>query len=73
MYDATFISDTHLGTNRCDTHKFLKFLKELDTKKLVMVGDIFDIACMEHTGRDGEESILNVFIKFLILRKKEQK
>lgn len=46
-YDTVFISDTHLGTNRCNVHKFLKFLKELKTKKLVLVGDIIDIACME--------------------------
>jgi UDP-2,3-diacylglucosamine pyrophosphatase LpxH len=47
MYDATFISDIHLGTPRCNTQKFLKFLKELKTKKLVLVGDVIDIHCME--------------------------
>jgi hypothetical protein len=47
MYDATFISDVHLGSPRCNTKKFLKFLKELQTKKLIMVGDIIDIYCME--------------------------
>ena len=47
MYDATFISDIHLGTPRCNTEKFLKFLKELKTKKLVLVGDVIDIHCME--------------------------
>jgi UDP-2,3-diacylglucosamine pyrophosphatase LpxH len=46
-YDAVFISDVHLGTPRCNTEKFLKFLKELKTKKLVLVGDIIDIYCME--------------------------
>jgi UDP-2,3-diacylglucosamine pyrophosphatase LpxH len=46
-YDTVFISDVHLGTNRCNTKKFLKFLKELKTKKLVMVGDIVDIYCLE--------------------------
>lgn len=46
-YDTVFISDVHLGTDRCNTEKFLKFLKELKTKKLVMVGDIIDIYCME--------------------------
>ena len=46
-YDTVFISDVHLGTDRCNTDKFLKFLNQLDTKKLVMVGDIIDIHCME--------------------------
>ena len=46
-YDTVFVSDVHLGTNRCNVKKFLKFIKELKTKKLVMVGDIIDIACME--------------------------
>lgn len=46
-YDTVFISDVHLGTNRCNTEKFLKFLQNLKTKKLVMVGDIIDISCME--------------------------
>ena len=46
-YDTVFISDVHLGTERCNTQKLLKFLKELKTKKLVMVGDIIDIYCME--------------------------
>jgi UDP-2,3-diacylglucosamine pyrophosphatase LpxH len=46
-YDAVFISDVHLGTDRCNTDKFLHFLKGLKTKKLVLVGDIIDIACLE--------------------------
>lgn len=46
-YDTVFISDTHLGTPRCNTDKLLKFLKELKTKKIVLVGDIIDIYCME--------------------------
>lgn len=46
-FDTTFISDVHLGTDRCNVEKFLKFLNELDTKKLVMVGDILDVHCME--------------------------
>ena len=46
-YDTVFISDVHLGTDRCNIEKFLKFLNELDTKKLVMVGDILDVHCME--------------------------
>jgi len=46
-YDSVFISDIHLGTDRCNAKKFLKFLKQLNTKKLVMVGDILDIQCME--------------------------
>lgn len=47
MYDTVFISDVHLGTNRCNVDKFLKFLSNLKTKKLVLVGDILDIHCLE--------------------------
>ena len=47
QFDTVFISDVHLGTDRCNIDKFLKFLNELDTKKLVMVGDILDLHCME--------------------------
>lgn len=46
-FDTVFISDVHLGTDRCNTKKFLNFLKTLKTKKLVMVGDILDIHCLE--------------------------
>jgi UDP-2,3-diacylglucosamine pyrophosphatase LpxH len=46
-YDTVFLSDVHLGTPRCDTEKFYNFLKNLKTKKLVLVGDIIDIHCME--------------------------
>ena len=46
-YDAVFVSDVHLGTNRCNIKKFLNFLDNLDTKKIIFVGDIFDIYCIE--------------------------
>lgn len=46
-YDTVFISDVHLGTPRCNVKKLYKFLKNLKTKKLVLVGDIIDIHCME--------------------------
>ena len=45
-YDTVFVSDVHLGA-RCNHTKFLKFLSGLKTKKLVFVGDIIDIYCME--------------------------
>lgn len=66
-YDAVFVSDVHLGTTRCNTKKFYKFLKKIKTKKLVLVGDIIDIYCMEkyntqwkkeHT--EGVHQILNL-------------
>ena len=47
MYNAVFCSDIHLGTPRCNTEKFFKFLQNLSTKKLVLVGDVIDIYCME--------------------------
>lgn len=47
QFDTVFISDVHLGTDRCNIQKLLKFLNELNTKKLVLVGDILDVHCME--------------------------
>ena len=49
-YDSVFVSDVHLGTDRCNIKKFLRFLDQLDTKQLVLVGDIFDIECMQKYG-----------------------
>lgn len=46
-YNTVFISDVHLGTNRCNIKKFNRFLSNLQTDKLVMVGDIIDIHCLE--------------------------
>jgi len=46
-YDTIFISDVHLGTDRCDIDKFLNFLDTIKTKKLIMIGDIIDIYCLE--------------------------
>jgi UDP-2,3-diacylglucosamine pyrophosphatase LpxH len=64
-YDTVFVSDVHLGTPRCNTEKFLKFLKELKTKKLVMVGDIIDIYCMEkyntHWTKEHMECVHQIF------------
>lgn len=47
IYDSVFVSDVHLGTDRCNSEKFLSFLKNLRTKKLVLVGDILDFYCLE--------------------------
>jgi UDP-2,3-diacylglucosamine pyrophosphatase LpxH len=47
IYDTVFVSDIHLGTDRCNTDKFLEFIKNIQTKKLVFVGDVIDIYCME--------------------------
>jgi UDP-2,3-diacylglucosamine pyrophosphatase LpxH len=40
-YDAVFISDVHLGTDRCNTQKFLKFLKEIKTKMVSLRYQMF--------------------------------
>jgi UDP-2,3-diacylglucosamine pyrophosphatase LpxH len=55
IYDTIFVSDVHLGTNRCNSKKFLNFLKTIKTKKLIMVGDIIDIYCMEKHGTPWEK------------------
>ena len=69
-YDTVFISDVHLGTNRCNTKKFLKFLKNLKTKKLVLVGDILDIACMEKYGTRWKKEHMESVHQILNLSKK---
>lgn len=50
QYDSVFVSDVHLGTPRCNVKKLLEFLKTLNTKKLVLVGDIIDFYCLERYG-----------------------
>jgi hypothetical protein len=47
IYDTVFISDLHLGTNRCDVDALLEFLTNVKAKKLVLVGDVLDVACLE--------------------------
>lgn len=41
-YRSVWISDVHLGTNACKTDLLRSFLKQLDTEKLYLVGDIVD-------------------------------
>lgn len=42
MYRAVFISDLHLGSRHCQVKKLLKFLQEVETEELFLVGDIID-------------------------------
>ena len=39
---SVFISDLHLGSKHCKDKELLKFLQEVRTKKLYLVGDIID-------------------------------
>ena len=71
MYDTVFISDVHLGTDRCNVKKFLKFLDNLKTKKLVMVGDILDIHCLEKYNTRWEKKHTKAVEKILSLCKKD--
>jgi UDP-2,3-diacylglucosamine pyrophosphatase LpxH len=41
-YKSVFISDLHLGSKHCNADKLLKFLDDLETEKLYLVGDIID-------------------------------
>lgn len=41
-YRAIFISDIHLGTRRAQTAALLDFLRETESKRLYLVGDIVD-------------------------------
>ena len=74
MFNTVFISDLHLGTDRCNVKKLLKFLKELKTEKLVLVGDIIDIYCMErYNTRWTKEHTECVHQLFNLIKKQEQK
>lgn len=41
-YKSVFISDLHLGSKHCNADALLDFLKNLETEKLYLVGDIID-------------------------------
>lgn len=41
-YKSVFISDLHLGSKHCNSERLLKFLDNLSTEKLYLVGDIID-------------------------------
>tara|TARA_X000001382_G_C3171161_1_gene179531 strand:- start:974 stop:1705 length:732 start_codon:yes stop_codon:yes gene_type:complete len=41
-YKSVFISDLHLGSKHCNSEMLLKFLDNLSTEKLYLVGDIID-------------------------------
>jgi len=69
-YDTVFISDLHIGTPRCNTKKFLEFLKNLKTKKLVLVGDIIDIYCMEKYNTRWEKEHTECVHQLLNIAKK---
>ncbi len=40
---TVFISDVHLGFRGCQAEYLLDFLKSVETEKLILVGDIFDL------------------------------
>jgi UDP-2,3-diacylglucosamine pyrophosphatase LpxH len=48
-YRAIFISDVHLGTKMCQANKLLEFLKDNESEKLYLVGDIIDCWAMSKT------------------------
>lgn len=41
-YRTVFISDLHLGSKGCNSKNLLKFLKEIEAEKIILVGDIVD-------------------------------
>jgi UDP-2,3-diacylglucosamine pyrophosphatase LpxH len=60
IYDTVFISDLHLGTDRCNADALLEFLSTVKTKKLVLVGDVLDVACLEKGSRWNRKHTLIV-------------
>jgi UDP-2,3-diacylglucosamine pyrophosphatase LpxH len=62
MNRAIFVSDAHLGSSKRG-EEFLEFLKEVECKRLFLVGDLIDVVC------DKPEPILDEF--FNIIKNKE--
>jgi len=46
---SIFISDIHLGTRGCNASALLEFLREVQTEKLYLVGDIVDLWSMRRS------------------------
>lgn len=42
MYDAIIISDIHINSDMLQAKQLLKFLETIETKKLILNGDVFD-------------------------------
>lgn len=69
IYDTVFISDLHIGTNRCNALALLEFLSEIRTKKLVLVGDVIDLMCLENGSKWNR---LHTLIIHKLLEKKNK-
>ena len=48
-YRSIFLSDIHLGTRGCQVERLLDFLREHESEKLFLVGDIIDFWAMNRT------------------------
>ena len=48
-YRSFFLSDIHLGTRGCQAERLLDFLREHESEKLFLVGDIIDFWAMNRT------------------------
>ncbi len=44
-FRSIFISDLHLGFDGCDTEALLSFLASIETERLYLVGDVFELSC----------------------------
>src|SRR5262245_44597355 len=42
---TVFVSDVHLGFERCNAEALLTFLDSIETETLYLVGDLIDLAC----------------------------
>jgi len=42
-----FISDVHLGTQKCQADKLLQVLKDYEFEELVIVGDFIDLTSLK--------------------------
>jgi hypothetical protein len=60
IYDSIFISDLHLGTKRCNIDALLEFISTIQTKKIVLVGDVIDLMCLERGSKWNRKHTLAI-------------
>jgi UDP-2,3-diacylglucosamine pyrophosphatase LpxH len=62
-----FLSDIHLGTRACQAQRLLDFLREYDSERLFLVGDIVDFWAMGQRGVYWSAA-MNTFVQKVLKR-----
>ncbi len=66
-YRALFISDVHLGTKISQGERLLEFLKNIETERIYLLGDIIDVSAMKRKfyWSDDHNALLRRFFKLV--------